>query len=270
MNRILLASSVAFALASGSALAADMPLKAPMVPPAPVYSWTGCYVDGGWGYGLWNQDQYEFTTATGGLLSTSTRDGGRGWLGRVGGGCDYQLGGAFSNFVIGAFGDYDFMSIKGSLSPAFTMIGGVGTPMSGDEKETGAGYAGVRLGYLVMPNLMTYVDGGWTGTHYDGVTFANITTGADVARNVGSQNYHGWFFGGGDEYALNLPFLPVHGLFWRTEYRYASYRGEDLTIFNTTTGLATTSSLHSEKDVQTITSSLVWRFNWWNPVTARY
>lgn len=39
----------------GAASAADMgmPYKAPL-PPPPVVSWTGCYVDGGWGYGVWN------------------------------------------------------------------------------------------------------------------------------------------------------------------------------------------------------------------------
>ena len=32
----------------------------------------------------------------------------------------------------------------------------------------------------------------------------------------------GWFLGGGTEYALNMDWIPIHGLFWRTEYRYAS------------------------------------------------
>ncbi|MGA8817301.1 MAG: porin family protein, partial [Xanthobacteraceae bacterium] len=49
--------SAALLAAPLAASAADlMPLKAPM--PAPVMSWTGCYVDGGWGYGMWNQDHY--------------------------------------------------------------------------------------------------------------------------------------------------------------------------------------------------------------------
>ena len=48
------------ALFAGSAMAADMPVKAPMLmkAPPPVYSWTGCYFGGGAGYGMWNQDHY--------------------------------------------------------------------------------------------------------------------------------------------------------------------------------------------------------------------
>src|ERR1700681_4138415 len=36
----------------------DMSVKAPILkaPPMPVYDWSGCWVSGGIGYGLWNQD----------------------------------------------------------------------------------------------------------------------------------------------------------------------------------------------------------------------
>ncbi len=61
-KNLLGAISVSAALLAAplAASAADMtmPLKAPM--PAPVMSWTGCYVDAGWGYGMWNQD-HSFT-----------------------------------------------------------------------------------------------------------------------------------------------------------------------------------------------------------------
>ena len=75
MRAVLFASSIALALVSGSALAADLyPMKAPT--PAPL-TWTGCYVDGGVGYGMWNQDHYVETTS--GLVpeSGTSTDGGR-------------------------------------------------------------------------------------------------------------------------------------------------------------------------------------------------
>jgi hypothetical protein len=37
---------------------------------------------------------------------------------------------------------------------------------------------------------------------------------------IGSNTYNGWFIGGRTEYALS--WFRVHGLFWTTEYRYAS------------------------------------------------
>jgi len=55
MKTLFAASLTGLALLTGSALAADLP-PAPQVykaPPvmAPAYSWTGCYVNGGFGYG---------------------------------------------------------------------------------------------------------------------------------------------------------------------------------------------------------------------------
>ncbi|HEY6256377.1 MAG TPA: hypothetical protein VIY51_11360, partial [Xanthobacteraceae bacterium] len=119
-------------LAGGPAMAADMSVKAPLMKaPMPVFSWTGCYIDGGVGYGMWNQDH----SITAALVATPTipnsfnslevTNGGRGWLGRFGGGCDLQLSGTFSSFVIGAFGDYDWMDLKGSLTTQLVNSGGL-------------------------------------------------------------------------------------------------------------------------------------------------
>jgi hypothetical protein len=49
------------------------------------------------------------------------------------------------------------------------------------------------------------------------------------------------------------------GLYWRTEYRFNSYNSKDIQIF----GGAPNTFVNSEKFVQTVTSSLVWRFSWW-------
>ena len=65
----------------------------PQAPRAP--AWTGCYVDAGVGYGLFNQKQHTETFP--GLAPTTAGDfddGGNGWLGRMGAGCDYQLTGS--------------------------------------------------------------------------------------------------------------------------------------------------------------------------------
>jgi outer membrane immunogenic protein len=89
---------------------------------------------------------------------------------------------------------------------------------------------------------------------------------------IPGHNYHGWFVGGGTEYSLD--FFSVRGLFWRNEYRFSQYESADLPINLTATGAVaaaagcgiggavTPCGEHIKPYTQTITSSLVWRFNW--------
>ena len=60
MHRTFVASLISVGLMSGAAMAADLPMPAPApvykAPPPPVYNWTGCYIGGGGGYGMWGQD----------------------------------------------------------------------------------------------------------------------------------------------------------------------------------------------------------------------
>src|SRR5215467_4042225 len=58
MKKLLVSSIAALGLIGKPALAADMAVKAPPPPPAPVYSWTGCYV-GANGGGVWNSARSE-------------------------------------------------------------------------------------------------------------------------------------------------------------------------------------------------------------------
>jgi|KBSMisStandDraft_5_1062788.scaffolds.fasta_scaffold325944_1 outer membrane immunogenic protein len=241
-----------------SVMAADMPVKAlPAPPPAPVYNWTGCYVKGGGGYGMWNQDTNGFkdTIQTG----TEIRTGGRAWFGTVGGGCDYQVGG---RWVIGVFGDYDFSGINGDFAASFD-----GHVIGGRETLQSAWAVGGRIGYLITPAVLTYVSGGFTEARFSGVDLAFFTNPPDPARfRIDQHTYSGWFLGSGFEY--NLGWLP--GLFWRTEYRFASYDKDNLLIVRNPSGARTDLSVDSEKFVQTIRSELVWRFNWGSSGGASY
>jgi outer membrane immunogenic protein len=99
-----------------------------------------------------------------------------------------------------------------------------------------------------------------------GLAAAPFTAGADFTN---ANTYHGWFIGSGAEYALNFNWLPVQGLFWRNEYRFSSYNSADLPVV-TAAGAATGFGEHIQPYTQTITTSLVWRFNWSGPVAARY
>ena len=236
------------ALFAGSAMAADMSVKAPiMKAPALVYSWTGCYLGGGLGYGMWNQDN---SLQEGGVpvIATAT-SGGRGWFGTASVGCDYQ---ASSNWVIGAFADGDWGSLKGTVM-AFPF--GVG-----DEKMISAWYVGARIGYLVTPQLLTYWGGGYTQARFSDVTLSDVDgDGSLTGYAISAQTYHGWFLNGGVEYALPM----FSGLFWRSDYRVATYDAENLSLSFDGFAIPTSSlTINSKKWVQTVRSELIFRFNW--------
>ena len=267
MKKLVLALAAVAAL-TAPALAADMAprpyTKAP-VAVAPVVNWTGCYVGGGGGYGLWNQENTSYSdrnllAGTGPRVQTSDTStaGGRGYLGTVQAGCDYQFGLGSWNLLVGAFGDYDFESLKGRLNlPASTLFG--------DEKMSSSWTAGGRVGWLITQNLLTYFSGGYTEARFDQVNFhGNLNPPPIIYMN--GRTYKGWFLGAGDEYALN--FLP--GLFWKTEYRLAEFDTRTNPLFFTGTSTLTTDSVDSKKWVQTIRSELVYRFNWGGSVGAKY
>jgi outer membrane immunogenic protein len=260
----------AFVIGSvGSTFAADLPMKA-AAPRSPVTTYTGCYLDVGAGYGMWNQDQ--LTETFPGLVPNTvatTTDGGRGWLGRFGGGCDYQLGGDLSNWVVGAFGDYDVMNIKGTNNLANVGAGGAFGPNGfAPEKERNAWYVGGRLGYLVTPALLTYASAGYTQTSFNQQNMTFLNGFGPLNAFLPATTYQGWFVGGGTEYAMNFSWLPAQGLFWRNEYRFASYGAKDLPLLGPGAGVGF--GQHTTPSVQTITTSLVWKFNWGGPVVAKY
>jgi outer membrane immunogenic protein len=241
--------------ALGAANAADLPMtpapvyKAP--PAATGYSWTGCYVGGGAGYGWWKQ--YSFVTGPGGPITAPMTNGGNGWVGQGQFGCDYQFSTpALFNLpiVVGAFGDYDGGSITGETD--FPGVDGI-------EKESSAWSVGGRIGTLIAPRVLTYVDGGWTQARFDAVNFnIAIAGGGPSGISMLAQTYNGWFIGSGFEYALD--WLPIHGLFLKTEYRYSQYDGASVPLIGA--GVPPGTTLNSKPSTEMISTELVWRFNW--------
>jgi outer membrane immunogenic protein len=226
MKKILLASVAtgALALAGGvtgalttadSANAADlrMPLKAPP-PPAPVFSWSGCYVGANWGWG-WGKKRgqgfYE-TIATGHVTpetfgTFNNTISGPLFGGQIG--CNYQWPG--SNFVIGVQGDYDAADING-----WGNRGGGGAndgfhPPAATTNVKVDGLASVtgRIGWNGWgdPSLLVYFKGGWAWAHE-----------RDVIEFYGplTNSRSGWTVGGGIEWSLS--FAPRASLF--VEYDY--------------------------------------------------
>jgi outer membrane immunogenic protein len=191
-------------------------------------------------------------------VTASITNGGNGWFGQGQFGCDYQ----FSTpvlfnlpIVVGAFGDYDGGSISGTAD-----FPGV----DGTERESAAWSAGARIGTLIAPRALTYVDGGWTQAHFDGVSYnLAVAGGGPVGLNLAAQTYNGWFIGSGFEYALD--WLPIHGLFLKTEYRYSQYDTANVPITGTAAGglvVPAGIALNSKEATEMLSTELVWRFNW--------
>jgi outer membrane immunogenic protein len=262
MKKLVLALTAVAAL-TGSASAADLgarPYTKAPPPVAPAYNWTGFYIFGGGGGGLWNADTFTRDTATGIPLSIGQTQGGDGWFGTVGIGYDWQVNPAW---VVGVFADGQFGSLKGTIQdPVFGL--------SGNIKMQDAWAAGVRVGYLVAPNVLSYVNAGYSGSHWSGTTLVSTFSGFPAGVHTDSFNRNGWFVGGGVENNLNIFGISAPGWFMKTEYRSAFYDRKSITELVDGTNLPTGNDIAFKPWVQTISTSLVYRFNWTGPVGARY
>ena len=253
MKKLAIAVTAVAAL-TGSAIAADMPVKARYIAPVVrAMSWTGCYVGAGGGYGMWNQDNQGFDIA-GVAFEQRHTDGGRGCFGTGQVGCDYQFA---PKWVVGAFGDFDVGDLKGTMTmPNFSL--------QGDEKERWSWAVGARAGYLPWDSLLVFVSGGFTQARFDAVDFVDQNGNASTV-SIAENTYNGWFLGSGYEYKLD--WMP--GLSWKTEYRFADYGSRDNTIVTTGTNIPNgDGTVHSHKYVQTVRSELVYRFNCGTDVTV--
>jgi outer membrane immunogenic protein len=98
MKKVIVAAAFAALATTTSAWSADMAMKAPL-PPAPIWSWSGCYVGANGGYG-WNNgnSHYNDPNTTGdpinGLgpttIPTPSGTRGSGGLGGVGAACNMR------------------------------------------------------------------------------------------------------------------------------------------------------------------------------------
>ena len=246
------------------AAAADLPVytKAPAL--APIPSWTGFYVFGGAGGGLWAADSgvvavgpapagFGALPPPGTTIVRDGRLGGSGWFGTVGAGYDWQS----ANWVAGIFADGQFGDIRGTLSDPFFQN-------QGDEKLRTSYAAGARLGYLVAPNVLSYVNLGYSGSEWSGATLTGVFPGGIAVRTTPSFHRDGWFVGGGVENSLNIFGIAAPGWFMKTEYRSAFYSRATLpatNVFPGFVGTQTGTAVTFKPWTQTVSTSLVYRFN---------
>ena len=124
MKHTLNGIAVVAALLATPVLAADMAIKAPLAPPAPVYSWTGCYLGANGGY-AWNNGKSSYhdpnTTAdpinglSPSVIPAPTDTGSSAWTGGGEIGCNWQVN---PRAVLGIEADIDALHAAGGASTA--------------------------------------------------------------------------------------------------------------------------------------------------------
>jgi outer membrane immunogenic protein len=245
----MLRSMIAFAFTglASSAIAADMPVKAPPAPPAPVYLWTGCYLGGNFGWANTSLRFEDSRFGDDGHLSASRIAGG----GQIG--CDYQFA---SNIVIGVRGMFDGVDITSSRIGVFHRDVFFHSDVRSFATVTG------RIGYLATPQLLLYFTGGW-GEVQQRFTVASVATGSQFLRV--DRNGSGGDVGAGFEW---MWFPNVS--FW-IEWDHIFIDHKSIDFVDGTAIIRTTENIN--RDFDKVLFGVNWRFGGppvSAPVAARY
>jgi len=243
MKKLLL-SAIALVSLTGSAVAADMAVKAAPPPPViPIYNWTGFYIgaNGGWGtsHSCWN-----FEILAGPLLTDGCRDRSGGL---IGGQVGYRW--QSNQFVFGleAQGDWaDLTNTRQSvLAPA------VSTRVSTDGIGLFTGQLGwawnaallyVKGGAAVTNNRFDIINNtngvsliGASATRWGGTLGVGFEYGFSPNWSVGAEYNHLWMGTSNNSFTVNNPVLiatfnnritqDVDMFTLRINYRFGGYAG---------------------------------------------
>jgi outer membrane immunogenic protein len=226
MKKFLLAGVAMSALVSGSALAADMPVKY-KAPPPPVYTWTGCYggIEGGW---MGDHKRYDRDTVFGSPTPTSNDSNAISGLIGVTLGCNYQVS---PWVVVGIEGDVSWTHMRNSESFSFGASGGLPprTEVLGTDMDWLATIRG-RIGMLVTPSALLYVTGGVAFVQ-DKSSFSVVTDAGTQFTGSDNKTLTGWTVGVGGEWKMASYFGP--GWSMKAEYLYVGLPNHGFSSPNT-------------------------------------
>jgi len=218
-----LLASVAIGLGAVQvASAADLAMKAPPAPVAPVYSWTGFYIGGfvgaGWGTDSATLNSVAFPggAATIGLPLTQVSTSG--FLGGVQAGYNYQSGWA----VLGVEGDFAGTGIKGT-APCVVVF-------SCTENDQWLATASARVGGVVEDRFLVYVKGGGAWLNEKGTFTSTLNLPIGITSSSATSTAAGWLIGMGTEYAFTRNWSGV------IEYDYMDFGNHNTTFPSPLTG----------------------------------
>lgn len=209
----------------GTASAADMPTKAPMVraPIAEPFSWTGLYVGGNFGY-MWSKTTGNFAPFNSDFPWDAPYNSA---LGGVQAGFNWQ----FNQFVIGVEGSWDgtFNSSFGSTS-GNGLAGPCGFPVftSCEAKISNIASVGGRLGWTPWSQWLLSAQGGWASAH---ISTDGIINATGVTFSPTSARHNGWFVGGSIDYAVT-PIVSVGIDYKHYDFNSAAHIDENGVVGN--------------------------------------
>jgi len=203
--------------------AADLPVKAPLLTPVPVYSWTGFYVGVNAGY-AWNQDggSLECTNPAGvsfgrgcGLIPSSSLNSSGGFGGgQIG--YNWQIG----QYLLGVETDFQGANIRGSTSTngpwpfvGLPQLSPTSSLFTASQNIDWFGTARLRFGYAGFDRTLIYATGGLA---YGQVQLQTAVIFPAVSYPASATDTKtGWTVGGGIEYAFtNNVSARVEGLYY--------------------------------------------------------
>jgi outer membrane immunogenic protein len=263
MKKLLLTSAAVLGIV-GTASAADMPIKAPVVVPVPLFSWTGCYIGGHVGYGKGQTSQnFQFDDVTNNFNTAeyyfTNNFNNRGGVYGLQGGCNYQAG----RFVFGLEGDYSWADLNSSYAFAAN-----NDSASFHSKIDNLSSIRGRFG-LAEDRALLYVTMGWAWAKFKySYALADQDTGNAAAAY--STTADGIVLGAGVNYAL------TDWLILRAEYLHYALNKDIFLVpsFLTNAAFDTGPGFNDHvtvKNIDVIRVGADWKFNWWGaPAVARY
>jgi len=246
----ILSSAIALVALTGSAVAADMAVKAP--PPAPlpvIYNWSGFYIGGNGGWGS-SHNCWDFVTLAGPVFSDGCRDRDGGLLGG-------QIGYRWQSnqFVFGLEAQGDWADLSSSRVSLFNPA------LSTRVKTDGIGLFTGQIGWAWNAALL-YVKGGAAVTD-NSFTILDTITGVGLAS--ASATRWGGTLGIGFEYGFSPNWS------FGVEYDHLWMGTANNSFTATDPRLVTILNDRISQDVDMFTLRVNYRFGGYGaPVTARY
>jgi outer membrane immunogenic protein len=254
-SKLILSAAVAVSamLGTGAASAADMAVKAmPYAAPAPVFSWTGCYVGGHAGAGVLLDQGFQ----SGGGITTDLNADRHGVGGLAGGqlGCNYQTG----MLVLGIEGEGFWSGMRINVDQ-FGGINGNTLISTASIRNKWDYDVAARFG-IAIDRALVYGKAGWVFGGFDW-NWANMSSD----RNQGSATLDGLLIGLGLEYAF------ANNWTAKFEYDYLGFNAKNVGFIASCLGCTSatfTENVSADKHIFKV--GLNYLFNATAPVIAKY